>query len=119
MKNHSLAVTAVGMAHGHQDAGPHQAAAPEVRFMMTANQKPSTVSKATVTTVKKNVIADGGQNCAPRVPGGQCTVPPPESGTAGAASACSCRSRRSPPLTKSPVAGSSAGSFWKDMIDGA
>ena len=49
--------------------------------MMTAIQKPSTVSSVTVTMVKKKVVPVADQNCAPRVPGGQSTVPPPGAGT--------------------------------------
>lgn len=45
--------------------------------MIMAIQNPRTVSKATVTTVKKKVVAVADQNWPPRVPGGQATVPPP------------------------------------------
>ena len=76
MNSHSLAVTAVGMAHGTRTAARTRLRPLKARAMMTAIQKPSTVSSATVTMVKKKVVAVADQNCAPSVPGGQSTVPP-------------------------------------------
>ena len=80
MNSHSLAVTAVGMAHGTRTAARTRLRPLKARAMMTAIQKPSTVSSATVTMVKKKVVPVADQNCAPRVPGGQSTVPPPGAG---------------------------------------
>ena len=82
--------------------------------MMTAIQKPSTVSRATVTMVKKNVVPVADQNCAPRVPGGQSTVPPPEPGTAGTSSRV-VREAGGAALDEEPVAGSRPASFWNDI----
>ena len=77
MKNHSLAVTAVGMAHGTRTDARSRPRPRNVRAMMTAIPKPMTVSRTTVATVKKNVAPTELQNCAPRFPGGQGTVTPP------------------------------------------
>ena len=55
MKNHSLAVTAVGMAHGIRMAARTRPRPLKVRFMMMANHSPSTISMDTVATVKKSV----------------------------------------------------------------
>ena len=77
MKNHSLAVTAVGMAHGTRTDALNRLRPRNVRAMITAIPNPITVSRTTVTTVKKNVVPKALQNWAPRVPGEQATVPPP------------------------------------------
>ena len=53
MKNQSLAVTAVGMAHGTRMAARTRPRPWKVRFMIIANHKPRTISRRTVTTVKK------------------------------------------------------------------
>ena len=47
MKYHSLAVTAVGMAHGTRMAARTRARPLKSRFMIMANQMPSTISMAT------------------------------------------------------------------------
>ena len=77
MKTNSLAVTAVGMAHGTRTEARSRLRPRKVRAMMTANPNPIAVSRITVTTVKKKVVDMELQNCAPRVPGGQGTVAPP------------------------------------------
>jgi hypothetical protein len=71
MKNHSFAVTAVGIAHGTRMAARTSPRPRNVRFMMSAIHSPNTVSSTTVTAVKKKVTKVAFQNCAPRLPGGQ------------------------------------------------
>src|SRR5665811_2550875 len=73
MKNHSLAVTAVGMAHGTRTEARSRPRPRKVRAMMTAIPNPSAVSRITVATAKKNVVPMELQNCAPRFPGGHGT----------------------------------------------
>ena len=55
MKNQSLAVTAVGIAHGTRMAARTRPRPRKVRFMIVANHSPSTISIATDTTVKNRV----------------------------------------------------------------
>ena len=70
MKNHSFAVTAVGIAHG-TSTDARSRPRPRNDFAITsAIANPMTVSSATVTTVKKKVLPTEPQNCEPRVPGG-------------------------------------------------
>jgi hypothetical protein len=67
----SFAVTAVGIAQGTSTAARITLRPRKARPMMMAIQKPRTVSRTTVTMVKKNVVPIALQNCEPRVPGGQ------------------------------------------------
>ena len=55
MKNHSFAVTAVGMAQGTRMAARTRPRPLNVRFMIMANHRPRPISMATEVTVKKRV----------------------------------------------------------------
>ena len=75
MKYKSFAVTAVGIAHGTSTAARSRPRPRKFRFMMIAIQSPMTVSSATVTIVKKNVLNVAFQKLAPRLPGAHAPVP--------------------------------------------
>ncbi len=79
--------------------------------MMTAIQNPRTVSKTTVTTVKKNVVPTALQNWEPRVPGAQAAEP-----HCWANQWTKLSKPAGPPETKTLVTGSRPWSFWKAMI---
>ncbi len=55
MKNHSFAVTAVGMAHGTRMAARTRPRPRKVRFMIMANHMPRVTSTSTLATVKNRV----------------------------------------------------------------
>src|SRR6266545_970512 len=77
MKNHNLAVTAVGMDQGTRTLARSSARPLNARFMIVANYMPRMTSMTTVAMVKKTVTQREGQNSAPSEPGGHLTVPPP------------------------------------------
>ena len=76
MNCHNFAVTAVGIAQGMSTAARIRPRARDGRFMMMAIPIPSTVSKATVTTVKKSVTDTAGQKSVASTPGGQAPTTP-------------------------------------------
>ena len=71
MKNHSLAVTAVGIAQGTSTLARSSARPRNAWFITMAIHMPRTTSTTTVTTVNSTVTPTASQNCEPRVPGGQ------------------------------------------------
>jgi hypothetical protein len=75
MKNHSFAVTAVGIAHGMRTLARRSPRPRKLPFMIIANQNPSTSSMDTVTTVKNTVIHTLPQKLAAFVPGAHAASP--------------------------------------------
>ncbi len=71
MKKKSLAVTAVGMAHGTRTAARSSPRPLNLRCMISANHMPSTTSMDTEMTVNITVLPIDVQNSAPRLPCGQ------------------------------------------------
>ena len=71
MKNHSLAVTAVGIAQGTSTLARSRARPLNCLFITRAIIMPRTTSRTTVTTVNSTVTVTASQNSLPRVPGGQ------------------------------------------------
>src|SRR5699024_7721380 len=76
MNAHSLAVTAVGIAHGTRTAARSSARPQMLRPMITAIQKPRTVSIDTVTTVNIAVLRTAGQKSVAMLPGAHGTEAP-------------------------------------------
>ena len=71
MNAQSLAVTAVGIAHGTRTAARRSERPQMLLPMTTAMAKPSTVSSETVVTVKNRVLPMAGQKSTAETPGGQ------------------------------------------------
>ncbi len=81
MKNHSFAVTAVGIAHGISTLARSRDRPQKVLPITVAIHRPRSTSIATVTTAKKIVTPAADQKSCARVPGGHVPAPPPQSCT--------------------------------------
>jgi hypothetical protein len=75
MKNHSLAVTAVGIDQGTRTLARSSPRPLKARAITSAIHMPRTTSITTEATVKKMVAPMAGQNCEPSVPGGHLMSP--------------------------------------------
>src|SRR5215211_3325512 len=71
IKNHSLAVTAVGIDQGTRTLARSSPRPLKARLITSAIHMPRQTSMITVATVKKMVVDMEDQNCDPSVPGGQ------------------------------------------------
>ena len=76
MNCHSLAVTAVGIAHGISTAARTSPRPRYLPFMIKAMAMPRMISRLTVTTVKNSVIPTAGQKSVASEPGGQVIAVP-------------------------------------------